>query len=403
MFVVLGVGFLLVKQRRFDAVLLASAAGTTALVTTGLKEVFRRARPEYGDPVHGQHSFSFPSGHASGAFTVYVLLALLLSIGLSARARALLIGGALGLAALVAVTRVLLPVHYLSDVIAGAAIGLSVVAAALLARVVVGQDPSPGAASSTISVWQRTPVSRSNSSSRSSGPSLSGSVRTFDPDALGARQTELEQAMGAPGFWDDQAGAARISTEHARVARKLERYERLKSEYDDARELFALEPRPSRRGRGTARPAPRRAREAAGGRALQRPVRRGRCGVDDQRRYGRHRRAGLGRDDAAHVSAVGGGPWLRDGADRGEPRGRGRPQVGHGDGEGRERVRGFSRPSVASTGSSASRRSTQHIAGTRPSPRSSSRRSCPRTKTSRSTKAICASTRIGRAGPEAST
>jgi peptide chain release factor 2 len=48
--------------------------------------------------------------------------------------------------------------------------------------------------------------------------------------------------MGAPGFWDDQAGAARISTEHARATRKLERYERLKREYDDARELYELEP-----------------------------------------------------------------------------------------------------------------------------------------------------------------
>ncbi len=46
--------------------------------------------------------------------------------------------------------------------------------------------------------------------------------------------------MGAPGFWDDQGAAARISTEHARVARKLERYQRLHGEYEDARELFAL-------------------------------------------------------------------------------------------------------------------------------------------------------------------
>jgi len=46
--------------------------------------------------------------------------------------------------------------------------------------------------------------------------------------------------MGAPGFWDDQAGAARISTEHSRNTRKLERYERLKREYDDVIELLAL-------------------------------------------------------------------------------------------------------------------------------------------------------------------
>jgi peptide chain release factor 2 len=65
-------------------------------------------------------------------------------------------------------------------------------------------------------------------------------VITFDPDALSARRAELEEAMGAPGFWDDQAGATRISTEHSRLTRKLERYERLQGEYADAQELHEL-------------------------------------------------------------------------------------------------------------------------------------------------------------------
>jgi peptide chain release factor 2 len=67
-------------------------------------------------------------------------------------------------------------------------------------------------------------------------------VITFDPVRLTRRRAELEEAMGAPGFWDDQGGAARISTEHSRVTRKLERYERLQREYEDARELHELEP-----------------------------------------------------------------------------------------------------------------------------------------------------------------
>ena len=65
---------------------------------------------------------------------------------------------------------------------------------------------------------------------------------TFDPDGLTRRRDELEEAMGAPGFWDDQAVAARVSTEHSRVTRKLERYERLQREFDDAKELYALDP-----------------------------------------------------------------------------------------------------------------------------------------------------------------
>jgi peptide chain release factor 2 len=67
-------------------------------------------------------------------------------------------------------------------------------------------------------------------------------VSTFDPDALTARLAELETAMSAPGFWDDQAAAARISTEHARVSRKLERYEHLNREVEEARELAELDP-----------------------------------------------------------------------------------------------------------------------------------------------------------------
>src|SRR3954464_11138474 len=47
--------------------------------------------------------------------------------------------------------------------------------------------------------------------------------------------------MGEPGFWDDQERAAGISTEHSRVQRKLERYEQLMRDYDDARELFSMD------------------------------------------------------------------------------------------------------------------------------------------------------------------
>jgi peptide chain release factor 2 len=66
-------------------------------------------------------------------------------------------------------------------------------------------------------------------------------VITFDPDALAARRAELEQQMGAPGFWDDQEGAAQLSTEHSRVMRKLERYEQLTRDYEDARELYSMD------------------------------------------------------------------------------------------------------------------------------------------------------------------
>ena len=47
--------------------------------------------------------------------------------------------------------------------------------------------------------------------------------------------------MGAPGFWDDQRRAADVSSEHARLTKRLERYERLVRDYDDAQELLSLD------------------------------------------------------------------------------------------------------------------------------------------------------------------
>jgi peptide chain release factor 2 len=66
-------------------------------------------------------------------------------------------------------------------------------------------------------------------------------VITFDPDTLTRRVAELEEELGRPGFWDDQQRAAQVSTEHARLTKRLERYQRLRGEYEDAAELYAMD------------------------------------------------------------------------------------------------------------------------------------------------------------------
>jgi peptide chain release factor 2 len=66
-------------------------------------------------------------------------------------------------------------------------------------------------------------------------------VITFDPDRLTTRVAELEQEMGEPGFWNEQQHAAQVSTEHARVTRRLERYRRLDQDFRDAEELAAMD------------------------------------------------------------------------------------------------------------------------------------------------------------------
>jgi peptide chain release factor 2 len=79
-------------------------------------------------------------------------------------------------------------------------------------------------------------------------------VITFDPHGLRIRLTELEQELGQPGFWDDQQRAAQVSAEHARLTRRLERYERLRREYEDATELLAMDGELETELRATLRP-----------------------------------------------------------------------------------------------------------------------------------------------------
>jgi peptide chain release factor 2 len=66
-------------------------------------------------------------------------------------------------------------------------------------------------------------------------------VITFDPDRVATRVAALEEELGTPGFWDDQQHAASVSAEHARLQRRLDRYERLQREYDDAVELLEMD------------------------------------------------------------------------------------------------------------------------------------------------------------------
>ena len=62
----------------------------------------------------------------------------------------------------------------------------------------------------------------------------------FDENADAARLAELEEAMGAPGFWDDQHEAAKVSAEHARATRRLERWRALRSDVEDLEALAEM-------------------------------------------------------------------------------------------------------------------------------------------------------------------
>ncbi|WP_220720207.1 phosphatase PAP2 family protein [Agarivorans litoreus] len=84
-----------------------------------LKQIFRRDRPQ-ALPVFIRPSdrFSFPSGHSAGAFVM---------AGSVAQIFPSWAGVAFTWASLVACSRVLLGVHFVSDIIAGASLGLLIV------------------------------------------------------------------------------------------------------------------------------------------------------------------------------------------------------------------------------------------------------------------------------------
>jgi membrane-associated phospholipid phosphatase len=104
----------------------AVLAAESVVVNQGIKRLFRRVRPTVtGDPrfvIRRPSTTSFPSGHASSAFTAATLLTAW--------------GGRrtgpawFGVAAVVALSRVYVRIHHASDIVGGAVAGLAFGAAA---------------------------------------------------------------------------------------------------------------------------------------------------------------------------------------------------------------------------------------------------------------------------------
>ena len=104
---------------RLSAIMLAVSTAGGIFLTTVLKVLFRRARPEIIDSGYTAGFYSFPSGHATVAVGFYGALALILAYHLRGPARraVLLLGAAVVL--LIGFSRLYLGVHYPTDVLVG--------------------------------------------------------------------------------------------------------------------------------------------------------------------------------------------------------------------------------------------------------------------------------------------
>jgi undecaprenyl-diphosphatase len=124
--VVLGIVIGALEYRRIPSralvpFLVLVLAGQSALAN-GVKALVERARPDI-EPLASFASTSFPSGHATAGAACYAAFALVLSRQRPRIVQTGIVAAAAAVAGAVAASRVLLGVHWLTDVVAGLALG----------------------------------------------------------------------------------------------------------------------------------------------------------------------------------------------------------------------------------------------------------------------------------------
>jgi undecaprenyl-diphosphatase len=129
---------LLVAAAPVASVCLASLAATTA------KSLFGRERPPVSVHATTVTLAAFPSGHATDAAGFFLAAALTLALTVAARRsiQVSLVVVGVCMAALVGVSRLVLGVHWLSDVVAGWALGSAIAIAVVLILWYVAAPPS---------------------------------------------------------------------------------------------------------------------------------------------------------------------------------------------------------------------------------------------------------------------
>lgn len=115
----------LFRRRRWgDGLVLISATSGAAVLNAVLKIVIHRPRPEFLEPLARAGGYSFPSGHSASAAAFYMTLGLL-GAGWVRRweTRVYVLLASIFVVVLIGFSRLYLGVHYLSDVLAGYALG----------------------------------------------------------------------------------------------------------------------------------------------------------------------------------------------------------------------------------------------------------------------------------------
>lgn len=110
---------LLIQRRLQLAACWTVAMAGVVPINSGLKAFFERPRPLHNHGFIVEHGWSFPSGHAFGAIVFYGMLAYVLLRVLPHRWHRWVIAGAVTMISVIGLSRIVLQVHYFSDVVAG--------------------------------------------------------------------------------------------------------------------------------------------------------------------------------------------------------------------------------------------------------------------------------------------
>lgn len=123
--IILAVSIILAFRRRWSwLIYLVVTSGGGGLLNFELKRYFARARPDVAEMLRRANGYSFPSGHAMGTAVAFSALAYLAFRAIrSWPARAAVMAFLYTLIAAVALSRVYLGVHWVSDVLAGVTAG----------------------------------------------------------------------------------------------------------------------------------------------------------------------------------------------------------------------------------------------------------------------------------------
>jgi undecaprenyl-diphosphatase len=107
------------RGRKISAALLVVSTAGGLVLTTALKALFQRSRPELFDTGYTASFYSFPSSHATVAVGFYGTLTLLLAWRLRGLWRWAVIAIGVLLVLLIGFSRLYLGVHYPTDILAG--------------------------------------------------------------------------------------------------------------------------------------------------------------------------------------------------------------------------------------------------------------------------------------------